>query len=522
MWAIISRVKDFILSRRFLRSLRFRIFFIVCLVGILPCCILSFIVLVSYGKHAVDHRMSEIQHQSTVLADHLVTYGYLYDISNDIVNTELEEVSGIYDGRIMIIDPELRVIKDTYNISQGKYMISDEVVRCFKNKVSSSNYDERDNYIEMITPIYDSEQEDMIGVMLTSVSTEAVEAMRKTLLVRIQYFMIAMVVLVLLISITVSRMLIRPFSNLSGAMAEVKEGFTVDRLSLPDYVEMDALLGAFEHMVNEIKLLEASRQEFVSNVSHELKTPLTSIKVLADSLNMQEEVSNETYREFMQDIALEVDRENKTINDLLTLIKLNRNASASLELENVNIEEMLEEILKRVHPLADQRGIELILEVIRPVVAPIDKAKLSSALTNIVENAVKYNIEKGWVRVTLDSEPSFFSIVISDSGMGIPEDQQPHIFERFYRGDKSHSSEIDGTGLGLAISREAVLLHDGAIKVESTEGEGTVFTVKIPRQQAGSAPEAIENIEQSDEAPDAVGEEISGTGERSGSAQSEG
>ena len=102
-------------------------------------------------------------------------------------------------------------------------------------------------------------------------------------------------------------------------------------------------------------------------------------------------------------------------------------------------------------------------------------------MTNIVENAIKYNIEKGWVRVSLDSEPSFFTIVIADSGIGIPEEEQTHIFERFYRVDKSHSTEIDGTGLGLAISRDAVLLHNGAIKVESEPGSGTVFTIKIPR-----------------------------------------
>ncbi|HAG68651.1 MAG TPA: two-component sensor histidine kinase [Lachnospiraceae bacterium] len=435
----------------------------------------------SYEKHAVDHRMSEVQHQTTVLADHLVTYDYLDDVSNDIVNTELDEVSNIYDGRIMIIDPELKVIKDTYAISQGKYMIAAEVVRCLNNRESISNYDDRNHFIEMITPIADSEQGDILGVMLTSVSTEAVEATRRTLLIRIQYFMIAIVVIVFVISVIVSRMLIKPFSNLSRAMSEVKEGFTTDRLSLPDYVEMDVLLGAFEHMLNELRQLEASRQEFVSNVSHELKTPLTSIKVLADSLNMQDEVPNETYREFMQDIALEVDRENKTINELLSLIKLSRQASASLEPESTNIEEMLEEILKLVHPIADKKGIELILEVVRPVVAAVDRAKLSSAITNIVENAVKYNIENGWVRVTLDSEPSFFTIVISDSGIGIPKEEQPHVFERFYRVDKSHSTEIDGTGLGLSISREAVLLHNGAIKVESTEGEGTSFTIKIPR-----------------------------------------
>ncbi len=474
---LINRIKNF----RFLRSLRFRIFAIICFIGILPCALLGLLVLGSYEKRAVSHRMSEIQHQCTVLAGHLSTYDYLEDISNDIVNMELEEVCNIYDGRIMIIDPELTVVKDTYSISQGKYMIAEKVVRCFNNKESSSNYDERNNYIEMVTPIIDSDKNELIGVMLTSASTEAIDATRRTLSIRIQYFMIGLIVVVLLISFIVSRMLIRPFRKVSTAMGEVKEGFDSERLILPEYIETEALSEAFSHMVSELRLLEASRQEFVSNVSHELKTPITSIKVLADSLLMQDEVSNETYREFMQDIALEIERESNTINELMTLVKLDKEAAGSLERENVNIEELLEDILKLVHPLADERGIELILEVIRPVVASVDKRKLSTAITNIVENSIKYNIEKGWVRVSLNCEPSFFTIAVADSGIGIPEEEQPHIFERFYRVDKSHSSEIDGTGLGLSISREAILLHKGAVKVESTEGEGTVIRIKIPR-----------------------------------------
>ncbi|MCR5789559.1 MAG: HAMP domain-containing histidine kinase [Lachnospiraceae bacterium] len=474
-------MKNKIRNFRFAKSLRFRIFFIVFLVGIVPCYILSEIILGSYEKRAVDHRTSEVQHQCTVLADHLFTSDYLNDVSNEVVTTELEEVSNIYDGRIMVVDAELKVIRDTYSISQGKYMIAEEVVRCFQNKESTSNYDDRNNFIEMTTPIVSSETGDIVGVMLTSVSTESIAATLRLLMIRIQYFMIAIIIIVLLTSFTFSRMLILPFSNLSRAMGEVKEGFDPDRLSLPDYTEMEALSEAFTHMLSEIRHLEDSRQAFVSNVSHELKTPITSIKVLADSLNMQEEVPNETYREFMQDIAAEVDRENKIINDLMTLIKLNKEAPDTLRRENVDIEKLLEDIMKQIHPIADSRGIELILEVVRPVVAPVDKTKLSGAITNIVENAIKYNIEKGWVRVSLNSEPSFFTIVIADSGIGIPEEEQPHIFERFYRVDKSHSTEIDGTGLGLSIARDAILLHDGAIRVESENGEGTTFTIKLPR-----------------------------------------
>ena len=220
--------------------------------------------------------------------------------------------------------------------------------------------------------------------------------------------------------------------------------------------------------------LDTSRQEFVSNVSHELKTPLTSMKVLADSLVGQENVPVELYQEFMQDIAAEIDRESKIITDLLTLVKLNKKAS------NMNINELLDLILKRLRPIAAKRNIELILEGFRPVDAEIDETKLSLAISNLVENAIKYNKDEGWVRVSLNADHKYFYVTVTDSGRGIPEESIDHIFERFYRVDKSHSTEIEGTGLGLAITRSAIMMHHGAIRVKSQVGEGTTFSVRIP------------------------------------------
>ena len=221
------------------------------------------------------------------------------------------------------------------------------------------------------------------------------------------------------------------------------------------------------------------RSEFVANVSHELKTPLASMKVLADSLITQEEVPAELYREFMVDIAEEIDRENEIITDLLSLVKMDK-TSGKLNIETVNINELLELILKRLRPIAKKNNIEIVFESVRPVIAEVDQVKLALAFSNLVENAVKYNRKNGWVRVMLDADHQFFTLEVSDSGIGIPEQEQEHVFERFYRVDKSHSKEIGGTGLGLAITRNAILMHRGAVKVTSVEGEGTTFTVKIP------------------------------------------
>ena len=192
----------------------------------------------------------------------------------------------------------------------------------------------------------------------------------------------------------------------------------------------------------------------------------------------QENVPIELYQEFMQDITDEIDRENRIINDLLSLVKLDK--KADLNAEMVSINDLLELILKRLRPIAAKRKIELILDSFRPVKAEIDETKLTLAISNLVENGIKYNKDGGWVRVSLNADHKYFYVTVADSGKGIPEDSLDHIFERFYRVDKSHSTEIDGTGLGLAITRSAILMHHGAIKVYSKEGEGATFSVRIP------------------------------------------
>ena len=149
------------------------------------------------------------------------------------------------------------------------------------------------------------------------------------------------------------------------------------------------------------------------------------------------------------------------------------------------INELLDMILKRLHPIAAKRNIELILEGFRPVDAEIDETKLSLAISNLVENAIKYNKDEGWVRVSLNADHKYFYVKVADSGVGIPEDCQDQVFDRFYRVDKARSRDTGGTGLGLAITKSVVSLHNGEIKLYSKVGEGTTFTLRIPLKYKG-------------------------------------
>ena len=393
-------------------------------------------------------------------------------------NGQLSMLTNIYGGRILIIDQDFRVIKDTYDMDRGKTIISQEVIQSFQGK-ETSQYDRKNSYLEMTVRIQNTETKETLGVMLVSISTDEIRANMKILETKGMTILSIIALLVLVFGYLLAGILMKPFQKVTRSIEDITDGYLDESISVPDYLETELITDAFNKMLTRVRTLDDSRQEFVSNVSHELKTPLASMKVLADSLNGQEGVPVELYQEFMQDITSEIDRENQIITDLLSLVKMDKKV-ADLNITQVNINELLEQLLKRLHPIAAQKNVELILDSFRPVNAEVDATKLSLAFSNLIENGIKYNNENGWVRVSLNADHKYFYVTVADSGIGIPEESIAHIFERFYRVDKSHSREIGGTGLGLAIARSAIVMHRGAIRVYSKENEGTTFSVRIP------------------------------------------
>lgn len=462
----------------YLKSLKFRIFLLIILFGIAPTFLLRTGILSVYEKRAVNTRTVDITSQAKLLASQIVANNYLQDTSSKNITTQLDQLSTIYDGRVMLIDSSFTIVKDTYALDEQKTILAEEVMQAY-NGETVQKYDADNHYIEMTFPMHDESGKNVIGVMLVSVSTDSIAA---TLAILKQYalmiqFLVA--VIVVIAGFAVSTALVRPFRRLTKSIKDVQDGYEADFISVNSYSETETMSAACDEMLRRLQTLDESRQEFVSNVSHELKTPLTSMKVLADSLMGQEDIPVELYREFMTDIGAEIDRENKIINDLLSLVKMDKSAG-NINITSVQINELLERIMKRLRPITQKQNVELVMESFRPVVAEVDEVKLTLALTNLIENAIKYNNPDGWVHVSLNADHQNFFVTVEDNGIGIPKEAQNRIFERFYRVDKSHSREIGGTGLGLAIARNAIIMHRGAIKVHSMEGEGTTFTVRIP------------------------------------------
>ena len=453
----------------------------------IPLLVESRILASSSRQSQVERRIIDVQNQCQILSNKMSRTGYLTNsvVDNAAIDTELSLLSDIFSGRILIVNSGFKIVEDTFSLSKGKKLISNEVIRCFQGE-NTSRYDSLKHYFVLAIPIPEFEQETgtittgkTAGVMIVTASTESMYSLEDSLNDKASLYEMMIFVILLILAVLSVHFIMKPFGSLIASIRRVGEGNLDEDVNEEAYRETKQISETINKTLEKLKAVDQSRQEFVSNVSHELKTPITSIRVLADSLMGMEDTPKELYQEFMHDISDEIDRESKIIDDLLTLVRMDK-ASSGLSCSQVQINGLIEMVLKRLRPIARKRNIELIFESKRDVSADIDEVKFSLAVNNLVENAVKYNKEDGWVRVTLDADHKFFYLKVADSGIGIPAEFKERVFERFYRVDKARSRETGGTGLGLAITKSVVLMHHGAIRVDSVEGEGSTFMVRIP------------------------------------------
>ena len=419
----------------------------------------------------------------TLLQENAKNLEYLI---NDI-NSETEGTSKTFHGmntlayslsaRVMIVDTDYRVAYDSFRLLKDTYIMNNDIYEIMKGDRDERLVREQ-SYIEYMFPVVNREGY-IDDVAVIAVSLESMKNERGYLSYRANILICIFMVIGVLTAFFISYMAVRDTRKIKSQLVNMKDGFLGQISSDGLWREAGSVVDNMNGIFAKSQLLEESRQEFVSNVSHELKTPITSMKVLSESILMQDNVPVEMYREFMNDIVLEIDREAQIISDLLTLVKTDK-GSDSLNIERVDINELMEVILKRLTPLAEKRSIEITFESFREVEADIDKVKFTLAISNLIENGIKYNVDGGWIRVSLNADHKNLYIKVADSGVGIPEDCVEHIFERFYRVDKARSRDTGGTGLGLAISKNIVVMHKGIINVYSEPGKGTTFTVRVP------------------------------------------
>jgi signal transduction histidine kinase len=450
-----------------------------------------------FRQELVSQSMIEAQNRCLILSNEMAGAGYFDNINdtakNSALNAELDTTADFFGGRMVVVDSNYRIVRDSFKLSTGKTIVVSEVLRAFGGQPQSRQNDRKDFYY-VAYPVtkkaadaagsQDSAADDgagqnVQGILLLTVSTGKMDQSVRNVSSRAWTLEFVILVGTFLLDIILASLLIHPIHRLQQQLHRTAEGSLDDGIDVRTYRETKDISDTVNSTVRQLRAIDDSQQEFVSNVSHELKTPITSIRVLADSLLQTENAPAEVYREFMTDISNEVDREAKIIDDLLTLVRMDRK-NPVMNVTNVPINGLIEDVLKRVRPIARKQNIELTYESIREVRADVDEVKLSLAIMNLVSNAIKYNRDGGEVHVTLDADHRYFYVKVADNGIGIPAEAQKHIFEKFYRVDKARSRETGGTGLGLAITHDIIVLHHGAIRVQSREGEGSVFTVRIP------------------------------------------
>lgn len=465
-------------------SLKVSIFLIFLCIFFITYYSLDRIIIYGFLRKSMDETVTQVKWQSNILASDILAMDFFKNPDSDAADVEIQQMAYAYSARILIINSDYIIVKDNYIFDEGKTIITEDVINAFKGK-SHSHINYKSSSAVITTPIIDDTGKisGVIKVSLSGYATIQTINYMKRISIAV---MIALLLVFSGILVFVIYKLTSPAKDMKEAILSLSDGDKIARIKKQTIKEYKDIGDAVNVLLDRLESIDGSRDEFVSNVSHELKTPMTSMKVLADSLLATENAPIEMYKDFMQDIAEEIDRENEIIGDLLNLVRTD-GERAVLNIETVDVNELMEVVLKRLKPIALKNNIEIIFESMRPVTASIDRVKFIIVLTNIIENAIKYNHPEGWVKITLNADHKFFYVDVSDSGIGIPEECKDQVFERFYRVDKARSRETGGTGLGLAITKNIVFLHKGTIKFYSKENEGTTFNIRIPLNYGGKA-----------------------------------
>ncbi len=321
-------------------------------------------------------------------------------------------------------------------------------------------------------------------IFITMINTGRFEiSWKKVFLLELDALVLALVVtlvagIVVAFGIKKHRKRITDYTDAIKSMTDDKIG---EKLEITEDDEISKLGLAFNELSDKYLIIEKQRTEFVSNASHELKTPLSSIKLMADSIIQTPEIEMDFVREFLTDMNEEVERLNRIVNKLLYITKLDtltENMSGTLEL--INLKDVVIGINKNLIPIAEMENKELILNAEEDILIMANKDILWQAVYNIVDNALKYTKEQGRVEISLLKENKRAVITVNDDGVGISEDDVKRIFDRFYRVDKARSRETGGTGLGLSIAHSAIEFHNGTIEVSSQLGKGSEFNIILP------------------------------------------
>ena len=402
-------------------------------------------------------------------------------LTEDGVAQAMELLDDMQGTRVLVTNESGLILYDSSTLEKrtGDYAITAEVVKALRGEdVCRSEYRQGAFRTRVAVPtVYR-------GVTLGAVYLYEYDTEQAEVLLSIQstlrYISVVICVVALVAALILSKALTRNTTRLLGGIRSVREGEYNHRIEVKGKDEMAQLAMEFNELTDRLQTIEEVRRRFVSDASHELKTPLASIRLLADSILQNSSVDMETVREFVSDIGEEADRLTRISQRLLALSRLD--ARLQRERVPVDVGQVVEKVGHMLLPLAHSAQVELRYQLQPHCMVLATQDDLYQVAFNLMENAVKYNQPGGSVTVEVAREEYWITLTVQDTGVGIPEEDLLRVFDRFYRVDKARSREAGGTGLGLSIARDTARLHGGDIMAQrGPDGVGARFTARFPR-----------------------------------------
>ena len=393
------------------------------------------------------------------------------------VNGVVEQMDSLRVSRLVITDRFGMALYDSADTSgQNKYLLFPEIVMALENNdVFSWNYHDGTMQSRAATPIisYGS----LIGCVYMMEYDMEQGALIRTLQQNIFYVSVFLELCVTIFAIFFSNSFTRRLRKILVSMRIIREGDYSHKVRMGGNDELTVLGNEFNDLIARLQISEQKRSNFVSDASHELKTPLASIKLLTDSI-LQNDMDPETVKEFVGDIGNEADRLTRMTQKLLSLSRIETQEDSDCEI--VYIAPTVDRVVRMLDRIAKEHKITISTQIVSDSPILIIEDDLYQIIFNLVENGIKYNVPNGKLFIVLDRDEDNAVLHVKDTGVGIPQESVGHVFERFYRVDKARSRKSGGSGLGLSIVRNMVERNRGQINVESVVGEGSTFTLTFP------------------------------------------
>ena len=397
-------------------------------------------------------------------------------LNQTTVNNAVKQIGSLRVTRLVVTDSSGIAIYDSTENDVGRYMVLPEIVQALGGyDVFSWNYHDGAMQSRAATPImsYDT----LIGCVYMMEYDTQQGALIQNLQKNTFSISLFLELCVTIFAIFFSNSFTRRLRKIMISMRIIREGDYSHKVKMGGHDELTVLGNEFNDLVERLQISEQKRRNFVSDASHELKTPLASIKLLSDSI-LQNDMDAVTVKEFVGDIGNEADRLNRMTQKLLSLTRIESQEDSDCEI--VYIAPTVDRVIRMLTGIAENNSITMQTDIIQDSSILIIEDDLYQIIFNLVENGIKYNTPGGKLTVTLYREEENAVIAVKDTGVGIPEESVGHVFERFYRVDKARARKTGGSGLGLSIVRNMVERNGGQISLESKVGEGSLFTLRFP------------------------------------------